>query len=778
MRIEQILNSYIDLLWRRRWWIVSLMLLLVVIASAGNRFISFSNNYRDFFGGGDPRIEAFDAMQKIYTKSDNVLIVIAPASGDIFTRETLMAVDKLTQESWKLPYAARVDSITNFQNLRADSDELYVDNLVKSAEKLHAADIERIRQIVLHEPLLVNRLVSPDAKFTGLNVTVRLPGKKIEVEAPEVALAARALAKQIQAQYPSLRVYLSGTVIINNAFYEVVRDDLMQLIPAMFCVLIVLLALLTRSIWGTAAIFMVVAVSNAAAMGIGGWIGIKLTPPVAAAAPIIMTLAIADCVHLFSTYTQALGQDMTRIAAMAQSLRSNIKAMTLTTVTTAIGFATMNLTDSPPFHDLGNLVVVGVGIAYLLALSLFPAVVTLLPVRASHRSGAWARAIDKFSDFIVRRHVAAMWATIAFSVVLIAFIPRNELNDEFLKYFDESIQFRRDNDMITKNMTGVYQIEYSIGSGSSGGVHDPEYLRKLDDFAKWYREQPGVWHVDSITDVIRRINKAMHNDDSKYYSLPDDRNAIAQDLLLYEMSLPVGLDINDRINIDKSATRFVVSLHTLSANEMLSIDRRARDWLERNTPVPMHAVGTGPAIIFAKIGADSIYSGIAQEAVALILISLLIVLSTGWIKIGLFSLAPNLLPAAMAFGLWGLTVGQINMAVATVVSVSLGIIVDDTIHFLTKYTHARQVNKMGPTSALKYVYREVGEAVIITSIVLCLGFAVLMLSPFSMNWGMGALTVTTIFFALLCELFLMPGLLLWLEREGAHEVVADISTAA
>ena len=772
------LNSYIDLLWRRRWLIVVVMLLLSVIASAGNRLLSFSNNYRDFFGGGDPRIEAFDAMQKVYSKNDNVLIVIAPSSGDIFTRDTLVALDKLTQESWKLPYASRVDSIINFQNVRAHRDEVYVDNLVKSAESLHDADIEHIRQIVLQEPLLINRLVSPDAKVTGVNVTVRLPGKKIEVEAPEVALAARALAEHIQTQYPSLRVYLSGTVMINNAFYEVVRDDLMHLIPAMFGVLIVLLALLTRSIWGTAAIFMIVGAANAAAMGIGGWIGIKLTPPVAAAAPIIMTLAIADCVHLFSTYTQSLGQGMSRIAAMTQSLRHNFKAMTLTTGTTAIGFATMNLTDSPPFHNLGNLVVIGVVIAYVLALSLFPAVVTLFPVRASHRSGAWARAIDVFSDFIVRRHVAALWTTIAFSVVLIAFIPRNELNDEFLKYFDESIQFRRDNDFITKNLTGVYQIEYSLDSGSPGGIHDPEYLRKLDDFAKWYRDQPGVWHVDSITDVVRRINKAMHDDDLKYYSLPDDRRAIAQDLLLYEMSLPIGLDINDRINIDKSATRFIVSLHTLSANEMLSIDKRAREWLERNTPRSMHAVGTGPAIIFAKIGADSIYSGIAQEVVALILISLLIVLATGWIKIGLFSLAPNLLPAAMAFGLWGLAVGQINMAVATVVSVSLGIIVDDTIHFLIKYAHARKVNKMGPKNALKYVYREVGEAVIITSIVLCMGFAVLMLSPFSMNWGMGALTVTTIFFALFCELFLMPGLLLWIDKEDENEAVAAISVTA
>jgi hypothetical protein len=688
----------------------------------------------------------------------------------------LMAIEELTQDAWKLPYASRVDSITNFQNLRAVRDQLYVEDLVKSAASLGKPGIDRLKQIAVHDPLLVKRLISPDGKVTGVNVTVRLPGRKIEVEAPEVASAARNLVENIQSQHPSLRAYLSGTVIINNAFYEVVRDDLMRLIPAMFLVLIVLLALLTRSVWGTAVIFTVVAAANAAAMGLGGWFGIMLTPPVAAAAPIIMTLAIADCVHIFASYSQALGRGMTRTVAMTQSLRLNFKAVTLTSVTTAIGFATMNMTDSPPFHDLGNLVVLGVGIAYILSLSLFPAVVTLLPTRATPPGGSMERMVGWFTGFIVRRHMLAMWLTLALTVVLIAFIPRNELNDEFLKYFDESVQFRRDNDFITQNLTGVYQIEYSLGAGTSGGIHDPSYLHTVDAFARWYRDQPGVWHVDTITDVVRRVNQAMHDDDPRYYLLPDDRRETAQDLLLYEMSLPVGLDMNDRVNVDKSATRFIVSLHTLSANEMLSIDRRAREWLEHNAPPSMQAVGTGPAIIFAKIGSDSIYTGIAQEAVALVLISLLIVFSTRWIKIGLFSLIPNLLPAAMAFGLWGLTVGKVNMAIATVVSVSLGIIVDDTIHFLTKYAHARQVQCMGPEAALKYVYGEVGEAVVITSLALCAGFSVLMLSPFSMNWGMGALTASTILFALISEMFLMPGLLLWLERERMNEQVATSSS--
>jgi hypothetical protein len=237
------------------------------------------------------------------------------------------------------------------------------------------------------------------------------------------------------------------------------------------------------------------------------------------------------------------------------------------------------------------------------------------------------------------------------------------------------------------------------------------------------------------------------------------------------MSLPVGLDLNDRINVDKSATRFVVTLHTISANKMLALEQRATDWLSANAPAYMRALGTGPAIIFAHIGASSIQSGVYQELAAMGIISALMMLITRSLRIGSLTMVPNVVPAAMAFGIWGVIDGRVNMALSTVVGMTLGIVVDDTIHLLHRYLHARRHDQMTPVQAIHYALSEVGVAVAITSSVLIAGFLVLTLSPFIMNWGMGLLTAITLVFAMVVEFLMLPGLLLWADRDEPRNAV-------
>jgi len=188
------------------------------------------------------------------------------------------------------------------------------------------------------------------------------------------------------------------------------------------------------------------------------------------------------------------------------------------------------------------------------------------------------------------------------AIALIASIPRNEMNDVFVHYFDETVPFRIDADFMTENLTGLYIIDYSLDSGESGGISNPEYLKDVNAFADWYRKQPETMHVNTITDIMKRLNKNMHGDEQNWYKLPDERNLAAQYLLLYEMSLPYGLDLNNQINVEKSATRFTVTLQTMSTNELLALDKRASDWLENNTTHLSGKEGSGVSMMFAHIG--------------------------------------------------------------------------------------------------------------------------------------------------------------------------------
>lgn len=276
---------------RFRWWIIVSTILMVAAAASGMQFLKFSNNYRVFFSEENPQLQAFDALQNKYIKNDNAMIALAPKNGKAFTRETLAAVEELTREAWQIPYSTRVDSVTNFQYTRADGDDLVVQDLVEGAEQLSDADLERVKNIALKEPLLLNRLINPDASVTAVNVTVNMPEKSV-AEVPEVVSFVRAMMEKIRPKYPDIDFRLTGIVFMNNSFTESAQGDMQTLIPVMYLLIILVMAMVLRSFWGTFAVVLVVAFSTLTAMGLGGWLGILLTPVSATAPTVILTLRL------------------------------------------------------------------------------------------------------------------------------------------------------------------------------------------------------------------------------------------------------------------------------------------------------------------------------------------------------------------------------------------------------------------------------------------------------------------------------------------------------
>ena len=298
---------------RYRWIIIILSLIATVIAANGAKYLTFNTDYRYFFSEDNPELNAFEELQNTYTKSDNVLFVIAPKDGNVFTPETLAIVEELTLESWQMPFSLRVDSITNFQHTWSDADDLIVEDLVKNAGEMTPAELERAKNIAINEPLLVKRLISPTGAVTGVNVTVNLPGKSI-TEVPEVAGYAYAKAEELREKYPDIQVYLSGIAIMNNAFSAASQDDFQRLNPIMFLVIIVIMALLLRSFSGTFTTLIVIVLSAATAMGIAGWLKTPLTPMSIIAPNIILTLAVADSIHILITMLHEMrhGQNQAR----------------------------------------------------------------------------------------------------------------------------------------------------------------------------------------------------------------------------------------------------------------------------------------------------------------------------------------------------------------------------------------------------------------------------------------------------------------------------------
>ncbi len=782
--MSNFMGLYTATIIRYRWLVMLLMLVITVVFAVGASRLGVNTDIRVFFSEDNPQLQDFQALENTYTKNDNIFIAISADNYTVFNRQTLSVIEDLTREAWKIPYSSRVDSLTNFKHSYANADELVVEDLVRHAERLTEVQLDEIEKVALSEPLLINRLISSDAKVTGINIDVIKPDDGGNLS-PEIARYVRGLVESFQNDHPELNFHITGWVMIDSTMGEGAERDMQDLIPAMFLLLILVMGFFLKSISGTFVTVLVIILSMLVGMGAAGWMGIKISGPSSTAPPIILTLALADSIHVLLTIFQRMHLGDNRYRAIMKSLKINMRPLFITSATTLLGFLSMNYSDVPPFRDLGNIVAVGIAAAFFYSVILLPALMAvLLPksMKSTERVRQDNFLVKRFSSFVIQYRQSVIWLTTVLAVVVSLGIYRIELNDDFIRYFDDSYAYRVDSEFVMDNLTGLYTIEYSLDSGESKGIHDPEFLRHVERFAEWYQTQPEVAHVNSLIPILKKLNMNINADDPRYYRIPDETNKIAQYLLLFELSLPFGQDLNNQINVDKSSLRMTVSLTDVTANDVREIDARAQRWLKANVPTHMVSEGTGLAVMYAHLSERNIKSMLAATFGALVLISFILVFAFRSIKYGLISLIPNLAPAIMAFGVWGFTMQSIGMPAAVLVSLAVGIIVDDTVHFISKYLYARRNLHMHPFDAIHYTFATVGKALMITTITLVVGFSVLSMSGYKPNSDMGIMTGIIISIALIFDFLFLPVLMLKLDnveedsREKATLSVSDNST--
>ncbi|MEH6536338.1 MAG: MMPL family transporter [Psychroserpens sp.] len=754
-------------------WKVLIATVLLAFGLASQGKMEFDGDYHVFFNKSNPELEAFDALQEKYTKLDNVILVLSPSNGNVFTKGNLTAIEELTAESWNTPYSSRVDAITNFQHTSAVGDDLYVDDLSYESALKTDAEIAEIKVKALKEPLLVNRIINEKGSVTAVNITVRLPGKDSAAEIPEVTAFVRGMIADFKDKNPNFEVHTSGLVPLNTAFFESSMNDL-KLTGIMILLVLIVTLILTRSIYSAITTLVVVLFSIISAVGFIGIMGIKLTPPSATFMTMILTLAVADSIHILVTMLQKMRKDgLSKVDALIESIRLNFMPVFITSLTTVIGFLTMNFGDVPPFWDLGNITAFGMTMAFIFSTTTLPALMAIFPVKAKAKKETTKTRKNRyvsFGEFVVKQPLKLTIISAVIIGVMTFMATKNVFNDEFINYFDESVEFRTDTDYISDNLTGIYNIELSVGSGESGGINNPVYLRKLNAFEDWLNQQPEVVHVNAFSEVARRVNRSMHGDDESFYKVPSNREEAAQYLLLYELSLPFGLDLNNQINVDKSETRVTVTLKNISSPEIIAFAKRSENWLKENAPAEMHAIPVSPMLMFSNLGfrqAESMFNG---NIIALILISLVLMLALRNFKLGLLSIIPNVTPVLIGFGLWWLYKGTINTGMVIVFGMTLGIIVDDTVHFMSKFLRAQRELGYNAKQAVIYAFETVGEALVTTTIVLLAGFIVLSTSAFALNSYMARITVIIILSALIIDFILLPSLLVLISKKETKSI--------
>lgn len=752
-------------------WILIATLIVTVISGLGILNLKLNTNIRAYIDDSGPHAKAFQTLENTFNTQENIVVVFNRPDHAAFTVNDIQNMHRISEKLWETPHSRRVESPTTYPIPRNVDNTLESTPAFDTAEEINQKSLKEFKQLV-NESTLIQRLISPQLDVANivlhLNIDESVPSQAVEA----VTFVKQVLASELKDS--EMEANLMGTVLINESVKEAIFGDAIWLLPTTTTVIVIVLFLVLRVVSGVIIATTLLSLTNIITVGFFGWLGVEVTPGAGAIPTMITIIAIADSIHFLSTYYHELATGKDKPSAIANTFRINFIPILVTSITTAIGLLCLNFSDSPPYRAMGNIVAVGSLVALVLTLTFIPAILHVLPAPKKVALNTNVKLFDfakGFGRFVVNNNKVLFLIFGAVAVLLVSQIGKNQLNDNWEDYFDETFEIKRGVTIQEKYFIGAHFAEYVLVTDKENGVLDQKTVKDLYALPNWLRQQPEVRYVVSFADILQAVNHTLNNGDSSLSDLSNE--ALSQLSLIYEMSLPYGFDTNEILSLDKSQTKISVFLGSLHSDELLAFDQRVSHWIKNNTNLNVRP-GSGIDLIFAHMSDTNIKSIALGTIFGLVLISLIMIFTLKSLKLGLISLVPNLLPIGMAYGLWGITMSHIDMAISIVGAMSLGLVVDDSVHFLSKYRYARDQLFYDCKNAIVYAFSTVGFAMLVTSVILCAGFALMIGSHFDPTWTMGSLLMITILFALVADMLILPAILIALDKQPAKEPQQNI----
>jgi len=757
-------NYLAETIIRYRPLCIIISLLILAGLAQGLSKINFNPDINVFFPENDTLTTSHLSIEDTYSSMDNAVIGIGVKEGTVFTNEVLSLIEDLTEKAWKTPHSLRVDSLSNYSYVSADGDDLYIEPFLEGSSTYDLKTLKEKELIIEEEELAYGAIISKDKKTSLINIVFDPPRKDIEAEYQESLNYVLGFLEEARKNHPEVDLIISGIVYMEYQSPMLLKAQMPKLMPTAILVILLTLFLLLRSLVAVAGSFLVILMSVVSAMGSIGFMSGDIAQPFIMVPILIATLAVADCVHLFTLYFQNLDSSRKSKEAMLESLKLNLQPLFLTSLTTAIGFLSLNLAPVEPLRGIGNGVAVGVFLAFIFTVLLLAPIVSYFNVKQSKNINFQKNIARKLGRFSIKNYKRLLVIVPVISCFLMAFIPLNKTNDNPLEFYSERYTTSAaDSKWISQRIGGTFPVSYELNS--QGIVSDPEFLREVDKFSEWLASNKEVLHVSSLSKIMKNLNKTLHGKQEEWNIIPTEPDLSAQYLFFYEMSLPYGLDLTNSISQNKESIKLVASLKELGSLEYREFAKRVENYASQNMPEDMVSIGTGTRPIFAFMSNMLITQLIYALGIGIVLITATIILFFRSLRYGMLTSVTNLLPIGVAFGIWAIVSGEISMLVGIGMGTTLGIIVDFTVHFLSKYLHARRQKNLSAEEAVEYAFETVGFALIITSFSLILGFLVLLQAFFIPIHGFVLFSSIAFLSALIIDLLLFPALLItWDKR--------------
>ncbi|MEJ5349912.1 MAG: MMPL family transporter [Desulfosoma sp.] len=768
-RIMGCLDKLPDFVTRRSRLCLGLGLLVAFGFGAFAPFVQTVNNVDYFTLEDHPDTLFYEELKKVFGNDE--FFVIAFQKPDLFSKENLQLIKEVTEKLENLPGVREVLSLANVNETRGGEGFFEVHPFLEEIPESQEA-LQELRSRALSNPLYVRQILSQDATTTAIVV---FPDDR--PEDPDHRKRLLSATERILEPYRSdgTSFHLAGWTVMNVSLSQYMKDDLFRFIPITYLLIGLTIHWIFRRFQLTLLALLNISACLTATMGFFPMAGITLHNVTVIVPPLVMALSLSDTVHIFShleiNVLHSAGNDRRR--ALNSVLARVIRPSFLTTLTTFVGFLSLAVSPIPPIRDFAWTASLGMVFEFFFAFVLLPPLILLFPPENLYikdrekRTMMW---ILEATRRLVLNHPKTLVTGGVFLMLAGAFLAQKiRVETNLLDYFKPSDPLRRSFTFVEQNLAGVGSFDVSVNAHKTDAFKDPGLLRYLEALQARGKALDGVDTSLSLVDFLKDMNKAFHQEHPDFYRLPEKRDLIAQYLLLYDPK-----DLKAYVNDSYSHARVTFRLSEHRSSAQAEILQRMREFAESQAPEGVTVRLSGRAVHGVNT-TEALVSGQTQSLALAILViwPIMIIALRSW-KLGLLSLIPNLFPLALNFGLMGLLDIPLNTATAIIAAVAIGMVVDNTIHFIGVYVENRS-SGLTPSQSLSFGILTKGQAMTSSTLILLIGFGVSVLSHFVPTIHFGFLSVMIMLSALAGDLLFLPALILCLQVSGQPRVLCHIS---
>jgi predicted RND superfamily exporter protein len=751
-KVDQIATRLSQSIVNRPLVYLAMSLVVLAVSIIGTMKIESTFSVKVWLNPDDQRILNLQEHEKTFGSSETMDVVIYNKKG-VFTEKTLKAIQSLTEDMWQIEDIVRVESITNFNWIESIEDEIEILPFIDEDFDFSKEALNQKGKIASTDKQTRNNYVSSSGRLAIIRSFLRT-----YEDHPRYELVVTQVEKLIEQKYQSdeYEVHLGGLATINEALKRASDRDMLLVFPIVILVLISILYFFFRNITGIVFPFMIIITTIAFTFGAEGFLGIKFNNIISAVPAILMSIGLADAIHILVAYRHnVMFEHQEPHLAAQNSLIKNFIPTILTTVTTATGFLSLTSAEIAPIHDLGLLSGIGSFAAWFFTYFLLGPLLPFTKFKKrevhenlSHMGGVY--------DFCFNHKYLINFSFPIIAIAMVYLGSMNKINADPVEYFSDSTAIKQTFDKIESEYGGSRAIELVFDSGEKDGVKDPAFLQKSAEFIEWLEARPEIIRVNSIVQIIKKMNKTLNGDNNKFYKIPETRRGIADQLFLYTLGLPEGMDLKNQLSLDNRKFRSIVQWNI---NDTMNAIVVTEEILAKAKEMGLNIYEGGQSPIYNRVNdlvVDTFFSSMGYSIPIIFMIILFVFKD---FLLALLSLIPNLFPLGVASGLMYLNGDEINIGNVIVFAVCLGIAVDDTIHFIANYKIKRNKG-MDTEKALRGTIAQTGKALILTTIMLILGFGLFILGDFVPNQKFGLYCAIILFLAIFADLILLPSVIL------------------